>query len=132
MTRSLNESIIRIKNGHKAHKQTVLLNRSNLCIKVLKLLNAEGYIKGFKVEDRQINVFLKYFQDKPAIKDIIYYSSLSTTSTISFKQLQKFCKGKGKRVNGLGLTILTTPYGLLSQYNCLKQKSGGKLLITIL
>jgi small subunit ribosomal protein S8 len=132
LNNSLNDSIIRIKNGHKAHKNNIIIKKSNLCIEILKILRTEGFIKGFKIENKSIIVFLKYFQDKPAIKDITYYSSLNVKNTLSFKQLKQLCENKKKRTNGLSLNILSTPTGILSDYDCLNKKSGGKLLITIL
>ena len=129
LNNSLNDSIIRIKNGQKSRKKIISLLKSNIVIEILTILQREGYIKGFKVNDKNINVYLKYFQDRPAVKDIIIYPQLSVKSTISFKQLKNFCRTNN---NGLSLTILSTPHGLLSEYNCLRNCSGGNLLLTII
>jgi len=129
---STRDSLIRIKNGYKARKKTIILQRSNLCIEILKILRQEGYIKGFQVGDRSINVLLKYFRDKPVIKDIIYYSPLSAKTTVSFKQLKQLCENKSKKTNGLNLNILSTSLGLLSDYTCLDNRLGGKLLLMII
>lgn len=132
LNNSLNDSILRIKNGCKARKQSINLHKSNLCIEVLKILRKEGYIRGFKIEEKSVTVLLKYFQDKPTIKDIISYSPLNVKSVISFKQLKQLCENKTKRTNGLSLNILSTPYGILSDYDCINNKSGGKLLLMII
>ena len=81
----------------------------------------------FKVNLRKRIVILKYFQDKPVIKDIISYSPLNTNSTLSFTQLKQLCENKEKRTNGLSLNILSTSSGILSDYICLNNKLGGKL-----
>jgi len=125
LNNSINDSIIRIKNGCMAKKQSIVLKKSNLCIEILKILRNEGYIKGFQIEKKSIKVLLKYFQDKSIIKNIVFYPSLSIKNTLSFKQLNK------NKYNGLSLNILSTSHGILSDYNCLNNKIGGKLLLTI-
>ena len=132
LNNSINDSIVRIKNGYKARKQNIILTKSNLCVEILKILRNEGYIRGFKIENNSIIVILKYFQDKPVIKDIISYSPLNTNSTLSFTQLKQLCENKEKRTNGLSLNILSTSSGILSDYICLNNKLGGKLLLTII
>jgi small subunit ribosomal protein S8 len=127
-----NDSIIRIKNSCKARKSTVILRKSRLCIEILKILRAEGYIKGFKIEKYSITVLLKYFQDKPVINDIVSYSGLDQRSTVSFDQLKKLCNNTKKKTNGLKLNILSTSSGILSDYTCLNNRIGGKLLLIII
>ena len=132
LNNSLNDSIIRIKNGYKARKQSILLNKSSLSLEILKILRNEGYIRSFKVEDNSIIVTLKYFQDKPVIKDIIAYSHLNINTIVSFKQLTQLCENKEKKTNGLSLHILSTSAGVLSDYDCLSNRLGGKLLLMII
>jgi small subunit ribosomal protein S8 len=124
----LNDSIIRIKNGYNSKKPFIVLNKSNLCISVLKILRNEGYIRGFKVADNSIIVMLKYFQNNSVIKNITFYSPLNPKNNISFLQLKQLDK---KRTNGLILNILSTSSGILSDYSCLDNKLGGKLLLMI-
>jgi small subunit ribosomal protein S8 len=130
LNNSLNDSIVRIKNGYKTRKQIISLNKSKLCIEILKILRNEGYIKGFQIEKQSINVILKYFQNKPVIEDVIFYSPLSINTTVSFRQLTQLCENK--KTNGLSLNILSTSYGILSDYHCLNNKIGGKLLLMII
>jgi small subunit ribosomal protein S8 len=131
LNNSLNDSIVRIKNGYKIKKEHVVLNKSKLSIEVLKILRSEGYIKGFKIESNSITVMLKYFQDKSVIKNIVLFSPLSLKSNLSFTQLKQLCNGKGKKINGLSLNILSTSLGLSLDYDCLNNKLGGKLLLMI-
>jgi small subunit ribosomal protein S8 len=130
LNNSISDSIVRIKNGSTAKKQNIVLNKSKLCLTILKILRTEGYIRGFKVEKNFIIVMLKYFQDKPVIKDITFYSPLSSKSNISFKQLTELCENK--KINGLKLNILSTSSGIFSDSTCLINNLGGKLLLNII
>jgi small subunit ribosomal protein S8 len=130
LNNSISDSIVRIKNGYIAKKQSIVLNKSKLCLAILKILRTEGYIKGFKVEKNFIIVMLKYFQDKPVIKDITSYSSLSSKSNVSFNQLIELCENK--KTNGLKLNILSTSSGIFSDSTCLINNLGGKLLLKII
>ena len=130
LNNSLSDSIVRIKNGSIARKQNIVLNKSKLCLSILKILRTEGYIRGFKVEKDFIVVMLKYFQDKPVIKDITSYSSLSSKSNISFNQLTELCENK--KTNGLKLNIVSTSSGIFSDSTCLINNLGGKLLLKII
>jgi small subunit ribosomal protein S8 len=131
LNNSINDSIVRIKNGYKIKKEYVILNKSKLSIEVLKILRKEGYIKGFRIENKSITVILKYFQDKSVIKNMVLFSPSDLKSNLSFTQLKKLCDSKGKQINGLTLNILSTSLGLSLDYNCLNNKSGGKLLLMI-
>ena len=128
----LNDSIVRIRNGLKARKHEVLLKKSKLSLKVLEILRNEGYIRGFQTKNQSILVLLKYFQDKPAIKEIKAYSPLSVKSTVSLKELKQLCNNKERRTNGLALNILSTPSGIFSDFECIRNHSGGKLLLMIM
>lgn len=130
LNNSISDSIVRIKNGCRAKKQNIVLNKSKLCLAILKILRTEGYIRGFRVEGIFIIVMLKYFQDNPVIKDITFYSSLSSKSNISFNQLTDLCENK--KTNGLKLNILSTSSGIFSDSACLVNKLGGKLLLKII
>jgi small subunit ribosomal protein S8 len=132
LNNSINDAIIRIKNGYRAKKYTIVINKSTLCLKILEILRKEGYIRGFKIKKYSIIVMLKYFNDKPGIKDIIYYSPLNLNSTVSFEQLNELYYNTRKRTNGLTLNILSTSSGILSDYTCLNNKLGGKLLLMII
>jgi small subunit ribosomal protein S8 len=129
---SINDTIIRIKNSCRARKNVALVKKSKLCIEILKILRTEGYIKGFKIEKYSIIVLLKYFQDKSVIKDIVSYSSSNRRNTVSFNQLKGLSDSTNKKTNGLKLNILSTSLGVLSDYSCLSNKIGGKLLLIII
>jgi len=130
-TNLLNDSIIRIKNSQDKKKNKTNLIKSKLSIDILKILRNEGYLRGFSIKEKTIEVSLKYFRDKPAIKDIKYHSRLNKKIDLSYKELNYLYRSK-KSNSGLSLMILSTPLGILTDFECLTQKIGGKLLLTVL
>ena len=127
----LNDSIIRIKNSQTNKQRKVSLLKSKLSINILKVLRNEGYLRGFKIQDRTIEVSLKYYKDKPAIQNIKYHSRLSNKTNISYKKLTYIYEDKTIN-SGLSTMILSTPFGILTTFECLDRKIGGKLILTVL
>ena len=127
----LNDSIIRIKNGQKSKRNKVNLLKSKLSINLLKVLRNEGYLRGFRINAKTIEVTLKYYKDKPAIQNIKYCSKLKDKTNLSHEQLNYIQKGKLTN-SGLSTMILSTPFGILTDSECLKRRIGGKLILTIL
>ena len=105
--------------------------KSKLSINILKVLRNEGYLRGFKIQDRTIEVSLKYYKDKPAIQNIKYHSRLSNKTNISYKKLTYIYEDKTIN-SGLSTMILSTPFGILTNFECLDRKIGGKLILTVL
>ena len=126
------DSILRIKNGYRSHRQKITIKNSKRSLELLKILRNEGFILGFSLQGQSIEVNLKYFQNKPLIRDIKYSSPLNAKNYISLKRLRDLCSNTPKRTNGLILHILSTSKGLLTDYQCIKNKIGGQLLVKIL
>jgi ribosomal protein S8 len=63
---------------------------SKLNINILKILYNEGYIRGFKVTENNIYVYLKITNNKPAFRDIVFYSTNNKNNYISYKKLILF------------------------------------------
>jgi small subunit ribosomal protein S8 len=127
----LNDSIVRIRNSQATKKPKLSLRKSNLLLKVLQILRREGYIRGFQVEEKTISLSLKYHQDKGVIKDIRYHSQLNPKTNLSFQELKKIYQ-KNESNSGLGRMLLSTPFGILTDFECISRRIGGKHLITIL
>ena len=127
----LNDSIIRIKNSQASKQKTVNLKKSKMSLNILKVLRSEGYLRGFTVEEKTIKVLLKYYKDKPAIREIKYHSQLNSATNISYKKL-KYIYKKKENNSGLSTMILSTPFGILTGFECLAKKIGGKHLLTVL
>ena len=83
MNKTLQDSIVRIANGHLHRFSEIYVLRSKLVIAFLKCLYKEGFIRGFVVEKHKIKVFLKYYGGKSSIQHISSVSTLSKRVYIS-------------------------------------------------
>jgi ribosomal protein S8 len=63
---------------------------SKLNINILKILYNEGYIRGFKVTENNIYIYLKIINNKPAFRDIVFFSTNNKNNYISYKKLILF------------------------------------------
>ena len=127
----LADMLTRIRNGQSAHLTSVAAPYSNLHESVLEVLKDEGYIASFsKQEIRKnisiLNIKLKYYQDSGVIKSIARVSKPGRRVYYSIKDLKenKFC-------NGLGIVVLSTPKGVLSDKNAIHHNIGGEVLCTV-
>lgn len=121
----LADSITRIRNAQRKKFDTVLLNKSNFILSFLKVLNDEGYITAFEVINKnsfeQINVHLKYFQGTPVISEIQMVSKPGRRVYSSIEALPKV-------KNGLGINVLSTSAGVMSDLLARKKNVGGEVL----
>lgn len=127
----LADMLTRIRNGQAARLAQVAAPYSNLHEAVLKVLKEEGYISSFtKEEIRQniqiLNIKLKYFQNSGVIKSITRISKPGRRKYYSIQDLKenKFC-------NGLGVTVISTPKGVISDKNAIHHNVGGEVLCTV-
>lgn len=118
---SVSDALIRIKNGYTANLQSVWVRYSKLIFKLMKLLQDEGYLQDVKLEDRQILILLKYEARKPAITDIKRISKPSL-------RVYKGVSDLPRVLNGLGVAIISTPKGLMTDREARKLKMGGEVL----
>jgi small subunit ribosomal protein S8 len=126
MTDPIADMLTRIRNAIQARHDSVVIPRSNLKLDIVKILKSEGFIEGY-VEDREgvkgtIKVFLKYDNARQGV-----IQGLKRVSSPS----RRFYVGKDEvpRVrNGLGLAILTTPQGVLSDRAARVAGIGGEVL----
>ena len=118
------DALIRIKNGYSVGKPKVLVKYSKLILKLIKLLQDEGYLEGSEHKGQEIEVLLKYNLRKPAISDITRVS----------KPSQRIYKGVSNLpfvLNGLGIAIISTPKGLMTDKQARKLKTGGEVLALV-
>lgn len=129
MTDPLGDMLTRIRNAQMRNKSNVSTPASNLRGNVLNVLQSEGYIRGFARVDydggkAEYEIELKYFDGSPVIKEIKrvskpgrrVYSSVRSLPTVS---------------NGLGVSILSTPKGVMSDAEARRQNVGGEVLCTV-
>ncbi len=127
-TDTVSDALIRIKNSYLSYKRDAVLPYSKLVVAICQLLQAEGYIDGFAEESneknpniKQIKVSLKYEGKKP---------SLTAVKRISKPGLRVY---KGKKtlpyvLNGLGIAIISTPKGVMSDKKARKEGLGGEVM----
>ncbi|MBI3444553.1 MAG: 30S ribosomal protein S8 [Magnetospirillum sp.] len=129
MTDPLADLLTRIRNGQRANKATVSSPASSLRANVLEVLKREGYIRGYsRAEVRpgiaQLSIELKYHEGQPVIREI---SRVSTPGRRVYSKIADL-----RRVaNGLGITILSTPRGVMSDTEARAQNVGGEVLCEV-
>ncbi|GAA0577673.1 30S ribosomal protein S8 [Caenispirillum bisanense] len=129
MTDPLGDLLTRIRNGQRARKSSVVTPASNLRANVLDVLQREGYIRGFeRYNIRQgideIRVDLKYLDGEPVIKEISRVSKPGRRVYSKIKDLPKV-------YNGLGISILSTPRGVMSDHEARQANVGGEVLCKV-
>lgn len=131
MRDQLSDMLARIKNGQKKGLSSVILYKptSKLCLQVLKILYNEGYIRGFSLKNTKpltIEVFLKYTAiGIPVINKIQRISKPSRKFYIKIKPLWNL-------KSGLGIFIISTPQGLMTDTDAKFLNHGGEILCSIL
>ena len=128
MTDPLGDMLTRIRNGQRAKKDSVLSPASKLRANVLEVLQREGYIRGYS-EDASgkhaaLRIELKYFEGEPAIKHVARVSKPGRRVYSGSKELPIVR-------NGLGITIVSTPKGVLSDAEARTENVGGEVLAEV-
>jgi len=124
MQNSVTDLIIRIKNGYLARKESVEIVNSKFNEEVLKKLRQLGYIKNFRVNQRETQVELLYKGRSPAVTDVQIFSKPGRRFYVSYHNLKMI-------MGGLGYSIVSTSKGILSNKEARKNKVGGELLFSI-
>jgi small subunit ribosomal protein S8 len=129
MTDPLGDMLTRIRNGQRARKATIEAPASRLRAAVLDVLQREGYIRGYsehQVRDgvRSFTIELKYQEGDPAIHEI---NRISTPGRRVYSKI----KDLPRVYNGLGISILSTPRGVLSDVEAREQNVGGEVLCRV-
>ncbi|MDP8216067.1 MAG: 30S ribosomal protein S8 [Candidatus Kaelpia imicola] len=125
----LADAFVKIKNGYRVSKESVDIKFSKLLLKVVEILKAQGFVKEFKVMEDNIQgvirVYLKYLaRNKPALKDIKRISKPGCRIYVDKDNIPKV-------LNGIGLAILTTSGGLLSDEDARKNNLGGEVICQV-
>lgn len=118
------DALIRIKNGYLVGRQEVSVKFSKLILNLIKVLKEQGYVEDVKQSKGEIKVFLKYNARKPAVSDIKRVSRPSL-------RVYKGVSNLPRVLNGLGIAIISTPKGLMTDTQARKQKVGGEVLALI-
>lgn len=116
-----------IQNGQMSGHTIIYQRRKKICEAFLKILWAEGFILGYKVDEKNVNqlqIFLKYNKNKPAIHSIKFLSKPSRRLYYSTKQIWKIDSSKS-------FIIFSTNKGLKSILECKKLRIGGEPFVAI-
>ncbi len=129
MSDPLGDLLTRIRNAHAARQARCVAPASRLKTDVLDVLKREGYIRGWGVEElrpgvSQIRIELKYSEGEPAIKEISRVSKPGRRVYSKIRELPKF-------YNGLGIQILSTPRGVMSDAEARAANVGGEVLCRV-
>jgi len=125
----LGDMLTRIRNGQQARKDSVLTPASKLRARVLDVLQREGYIRGYSDADSDtaqaaLRIDLKYFEGQPAIQHIARVSKPGRRVYSGAQDLPRIR-------NGLGIAIVSTPKGVLSDAEAREQNAGGEVLCQV-
>lgn len=122
-----------LRNGYKARKLEINLKTNIIMNEILSILKMQGYIRdyNFSEDKKTVCVFLKYHKEKPSITEIEMISKHNKYNVVSFKKLQFNQKSLKQQNQGLSTFILTTSKGLLTEYDCILNKIGGRIILKI-
>ena len=125
MTDPIADMLTRIKNASAMRKETVSIPTSNVKLAILKVLKDEGYIADFKSTDEVKSVTtitLKYTEDNQKV--------IKGLKRISKPSLQVYTKAEDlpKVLNGLGIAIISTSKGIMTDKEARKLNIGGEVL----
>ena len=122
------DMLTRIRNAQERGKNKVAVPPSRLRERVLEVLHKEGYIRGFTTVEvagkAELEVELKYFDGAPVIKEIQRVSKPGRRVYASVATLPSV-------YNGLGISILSTPKGVMTDADARAQNVGGEVLCTV-
>jgi small subunit ribosomal protein S8 len=128
MTDPLGDMLTRIRYGQQARKDSILTPASKLRSHVLDVLQREGYIRGYSEEElagqKGLRIELKYFEGQPAIQHLARVSKPGRRVYSGSRELPRIR-------NGLGITIVSTPRGVLSDAEARDQNVGGEVLAEV-
>lgn len=129
ITDSIADMLTRIRNANSAKHDTVKVPASNMKKAIAQILVDEGYIKGFSVEEDgkqgMIEISLKYGPNKASV-----ITGLRRVSKPGLR-IYSSCEDMPKVLKGLGVAILSTPKGVMTDKDARKANVGGEVLAFI-
>jgi small subunit ribosomal protein S8 len=129
MNDPLGDMLTRIRNAQLRGKSTVSTPASKLRAWVLDVLQSEGYIRGYEKAETsngqgELTISLKYYEGTPVIREIKRVSKPGRRVYHSIKDIAPVR-------NGLGVAILSTPKGVMTDANARAANVGGEVLCTV-
>lgn len=129
MSDPLGDMLTRIRNGQRGGKKTITCHASRFQGRVLDVLVREGYIRGYKEQKDarglpEYAIDLKYDENQPVIREIKRISTPGRRVYTKVLAMPRF-------YNGLGVTIVSTPQGVLSDQEARDKNVGGEILCQV-
>ena len=129
LTDPIADMLTRIRNANMAEKKVVQMPHSKMKSEILRILKAEGFIKDYTVENdggkSMLNVFLKYTMDRaPVIQGLRRISKSSCRKYVNAEEIPRV-------LGGIGLAILSTSSGVVTDNEARAKKIGGEVLCYI-
>ena len=124
----IGDMIARVKNAQARNHKKVELPSSNFKAKIANILKNEGFIKDFKVESEEkksiLSLELKYHSGNPVISN---FERVSKPGRRIFSSAESLPKVN----NGLGIAIVSTPKGVMTDIDARKQRVGGEIICKV-
>ena len=125
---TIGDMIARIKNAQNRSHKKVELPSSNFKVKIADILKNEGFIKDFKIDEKdkkpRLSLELKYHSGNPVISNFERVSKPG-------RRIFSSADGLPKINNGLGIAIISTPKGVMTDGEARKQKVGGEVICKV-
>ena len=125
----IGDMLTRIRNGQMRSLNKINIPFSNFRLKILEVLKKEGYIIDFNIDNGKkkikfLSVDLKYYEGQPVIKEIKRVSKPG-------RRIYSRATSIPKVLNGLGLAILSTSKGVMSDTDAIKNNLGGEIICKV-
>ena len=125
----LGDMLTRIRNAYGRKKSKVSTPASSLRVRVLDVLKSEGYIRDYAKVDydngkSELEIELKYYEGAPVIREIARVSKPGRRVYVSVRSIPSVA-------NGLGISILSTPKGVMADHQAREQNVGGEVLCQV-
>ena len=129
MSDPLGDMLTRIRNGQRARKESVIAPASKLRSNVLEVFKREGYIRGFTLYEvrpgiSELKIELKYHEGDPVIREIHRVSKPGRRVYSGIQDLSRV-------YSGLGISVLSTPRGVMSDAEARAANVGGEVLCQV-
>ena len=125
MTDPIADMLTRIRNANQMHNKEVSMPTSKMKVEIAKILNSEGFIEGFEVKENTLTLTLKYGENKERV--------ITGLKRISKPGLRVYAGANEipKVLNGLGIAIISTPKGVMTDKLARKNNVGGEVIAYI-
>lgn len=125
----IGDLLTRIRNAQMRKKSRVSTPGSKMRARVLDVLKSEGFIRGYSETEfdngrKEFDIELKYFEGQPAIREIKRVSKPGRRVYSSVESMPRVA-------NGLGITIISTPSGVMADHEARERNVGGEVLCTV-